>query len=49
MKIITFSPEMDSDRMYCPSSDEVIFAPEFEEIHEGAEAFIAIKYIMLID
>jgi hypothetical protein len=32
---------MSTDRMYCPSTDEVIFAPDYEEINENAEAFIA--------
>ena len=32
---------MDTDRMYCPSTDEVIFAPDYEEINENADAFIA--------
>ena len=34
MKIIQCSPSMESDRMYCPSTDEVIFAPDYEEINE---------------
>lgn len=41
MKLIECSPEMSTDRMYCPSTDEVIFAPDYEEIYDGAEAFIA--------
>lgn len=41
MNIISCSPEMDTDRMYCPSTDEVIFAPGYEEINEDAEAFVA--------
>ena len=41
MKIIQCSPEMEVDRMYCPSTDETIFAPYYEEINEDAEAFIA--------
>jgi hypothetical protein len=32
---------MSVDRMYCPSTDETIFAPDYEEIYESAEAFIA--------
>jgi hypothetical protein len=32
---------MDRDRIFCPSTDEVIFAPDYEEINENAEAFIA--------
>ena len=41
MKLIECSPEMSTDRMYCPSTDEVIFAPDYEEINDNAEAFIA--------
>lgn len=41
MEIIQCSPEMDIDRMYCPSTNEVIFAPGDEEINEDADAFIA--------
>jgi len=32
---------MSVDRMYCPSTDEVIFAPDYEELNENADAFIA--------
>ena len=32
MEIIKCSPEMSVDRMYCPSTDEVIFAPDYEMI-----------------
>ncbi len=41
MKIIQCFPDMETDRMYCPLTDEVIFAPGYEEINEDAEAFIA--------
>lgn len=41
MKIIKAYPEVECDRMYCPSTDEVIFAPGYEEINEYAESFIA--------
>jgi hypothetical protein len=41
MKIIEQHPEIKYDRMYCPSTDEVIFAPDYEEINEDADAFIA--------
>lgn len=41
MKIYSYSPEMSVDRMYCPSTDEVIFAPDYEEINTNAEALIA--------
>ncbi len=41
MKIIECSPDMPTDRMYCPSTDEVIFAPYYDEINDGAKAFIA--------
>jgi len=41
MEIIECSPEMEIDRMYCPSTDEVIFAPGYESINEDAKAFIA--------
>jgi len=38
MEIIECSPEMSIDRMYCPSTDEVIFAPGYEELNEDANA-----------
>ena len=41
MEIIKCSPEMSVDRMYCPSTDEVIFAPDYEMINDNADAFIA--------
>ena len=41
MELIECAPEMSSDRMYCPSTDEIIFAPDYEEINDNAEAFIA--------
>ena len=41
MKIIQCSPDLDTDRMYCPSTDEVIFAPGNETLNENAAAFIA--------
>jgi hypothetical protein len=41
MKIIETTPDEAIDRMYCPSTDEVIFAPGYEEINEDAKAFIA--------
>jgi hypothetical protein len=40
---------MDTDRMYCPSTDEVIFAPDYEEINENAEAFIAYWHGEVLD
>jgi hypothetical protein len=49
MKIIKCSPEMDTDRMYCPSTDETIFAPYYEEINENAEAFIAYWHGEVLD
>jgi len=49
MEIIQCSPEMEYDRMYCPSTDEVIFAPDYEEINEGAEAFIAYWHGEVLD
>lgn len=49
MKIIQCSPEMSTDRMYCPSTDEVIFAPDYEEINENAEAFIAYWHGEVLD
>lgn len=41
MKIIQCYPSMSKDRMYCPSTDEVIFAPYYDEINENAQAFVA--------
>jgi hypothetical protein len=35
--------------MYCPSTDEVIFAPYYEEINENAEAFIAYWHGEVLD
>jgi hypothetical protein len=49
MKIIQCSPDMDTDRMYCPSTDEVIFAPDYEEINDSAEAFIAYWHGEVLD
>ena len=49
MKIIQCSPSMESDRMYCPSTDEVIFAPDYEEINENADAFIAYWHGEVLD
>lgn len=41
MDIIECSPEMDIDRMFCPSTGEVIFAPSYESINDDAVAFVA--------
>ena len=49
MKIIQSSPDMEVDRMYCPSTDEVIFAPYYEEINDNAEAFIAYWHCEVMD
>lgn len=49
MKIIQCTPSMESDRMYCPSTDEVIFAPDYEEINESADAFIAYWHGEVLD
>lgn len=49
MKIVQCEPEMSVDRMYCPSTDEVIFAPNYEEINESAEAFIAYWHGEVLD
>lgn len=49
MKIVQYEPEMSVDRMYCPSTDEVIFAPNYEEINESAEAFIAYWHGEVLD
>lgn len=49
MKIIQFSVNIETERMYCPSTDEVIFAPDFEEIDESAEAFIAYWHDEVLD
>ena len=35
--------------MFCPSTDEVIFAPDYEEINENAEAFIAYWHGEVLD
>ena len=40
---------MDRDRMFCPSTDEVIFAPDYEEINENADAFIAYWHGEVLD
>ena len=40
---------MEYDRMYCPSTNEVIFAPNYEEIYDGAEAFIAYWHGEVLD
>jgi hypothetical protein len=49
MKLIPCSPEMSVDRMYCPSTDELIFAPDYEEINESADAFIAYWHGEVLD
>jgi hypothetical protein len=49
MEIIRYSPEMSIDRMYCPSTKEVIFAPDYDEINENAEAFIAYWHGEILD
>jgi len=49
MKIVQCESEMSVDRMYCPSTDEVIFAPNYEEINESAEAFIAYWHGEVLD
>ena len=49
MKIVQASPNMSTDRMYCPSTNEVIFAPYFEEINEGAVSFIAYWHGEVLD
>ena len=41
MQINSYSIEESTDRMYCPSTGEVIFAPGYEAINQDAEAFIA--------
>ena len=49
MKIVQYEPEMSVDRMYCPSTDEVIFAPYYESINDDAEAFIAYWHGEVLD
>ncbi len=49
MKIIECSPDVPTDRMYCPSTDEVIFAPEYEEMYDGAKAFVAAWHSEVLD
>ena len=41
MEIHSESPSFSYDRMYCPSTNEIICAPGFEEIETDADAFIA--------
>lgn len=41
MELIERAPRMSTDRMYCPSTDEIIFAPGYDEIFDNAEAYIA--------
>lgn len=41
MEIYNYSPKMDTDRMYCPSSQELVFSPELEELNAKANALIA--------
>ena len=41
MEIRQVSPSSSYDRMYCPSTNEIIFAPGYEEIRTNADAFIA--------
>lgn len=40
MEIIEIDIDLEQDRMYCPSTDEIIFAPDLEELNGEAEAFI---------
>lgn len=49
MKIYQCYPSMSTDRMYCPSTDEVIFAPHYEEIEEDANAFVAYWHGEVLD
>ena len=49
MKIIECAPSMSTDRMYCPSTDEVIFAPGYDEISIGAKAFVACWHDEVLD
>ena len=41
MKIISCAPDLSTDRMYCPSTNEIIFAPDYEMINGKASAVIA--------
>ena len=41
MKIDSVDVSYTSDRMYCPSTGEIIFSSEFEEMDENARALIA--------
>lgn len=41
MEIREIDVDLEYDMMYCPSTDEVIFAPGYEEINDKAEALIA--------
>ncbi len=40
MKIVKCEPN-DDEKLFCPSTGEVIFGPEIEEINVTAEAFVA--------
>jgi hypothetical protein len=39
MKIVKYSLEFETSRMYCPSTDEVIFAPDY---------FSSTRYIVFV-
>ena len=49
MEIYPIDPSISTDRMYCPSTDEVIFAPYYDEINESAQAFVAYWHGEVLD
>lgn len=48
MKLFEYEP-YSSEAMYCPSTDEDIFAPDMEEIGENAEAFLGYWHHEFLD
>jgi len=49
MEIYPIDPSISTDRMYCPSTDEVIFAPYYDEINDDAKAFVAFWHGEVLD
>jgi len=48
MKIIEYAPGS-TERMYCPSTNEVIFSPNLDEINDNAIAFIGYWHHEFLD
>lgn len=49
MNIIEINVDDSTDRMYCPSTEEVIFSPDMKEVNEDADAFIGYWHNEILD